>query len=329
MNKNMRNQLLYPNTDNGIYRYEYVMINGISQYVQVRGKDKNNPILLVLHGGPGESIAGLAHVMQAKWEEKFVVVNWDQRNACKTYLANKERASEIAQTGTIENYISDVHGVIEWLHTICDFERVYLLGFSWGCNIGTEYVKKYPEHVMGYIAVGQAINFEEGLRLMCEKVLAKANVTNNKKDVEKIQAVLDHIPKDAKMTKEFINDMRNYAILATKHLVKSSKPFPVKGLVESPFLSFTEKKAMLLGDYKRQERAYTSLLEYDFRQNMNFEVPVLFIYGEEDISCPPELMETCFDEIKAPSKKLVVMKGASHMCFYDQPEKFWEILKNI
>lgn len=329
MNKKMRNQMLYPNTEDGIYRYEYVMINGIKQYIQVRGKDKKNPILLVLHGGPGGSLAGLAHVMQDKWEEQFVVVNWDQRNACKTYLANKERASEIAGTGTIKDYMGDITGIIEWLHTICDFEKVYLLGFSWGSIIGVEYAKKHPECIAGYVAVGQLVNFKEGLRFICDKLLAIANEMNKKRDIDLISTGLNNIPKDGKLTKEFMDSAQKILVLASRHLAKSGRPFPIKGLWGSPFLNLAEKKTLIFSDYNLFEGTWKTTLEYDFRQNMNFEVPVLFIYGEEDVSCPSELLQECFDEIKAPSKKLVVMKEASHMCFYDQPEKFWEIMKNI
>ena len=86
-----KNQVLFPDNKNGIYMYEYPMINGIRQYVQIRGKDKNNPILLFVHGGPGGSLAGICETVQAGWEEKFTVVNWDQRNTCKTFLQTKKK----------------------------------------------------------------------------------------------------------------------------------------------------------------------------------------------------------------------------------------------
>ena len=48
--------ILYPQCENGIYMYEYVEIGGIKQYVQIRGKDRSNPILLFVHGGPDRCI---------------------------------------------------------------------------------------------------------------------------------------------------------------------------------------------------------------------------------------------------------------------------------
>jgi len=42
-------------TPNGIDERMYVQIGGINQWVQIRGQDRNNPVILCLHGGPGGS----------------------------------------------------------------------------------------------------------------------------------------------------------------------------------------------------------------------------------------------------------------------------------
>ena len=80
-----KQEILQCYTEKGICLYETPEINGIRQYIQIRGADKKAPLMLFLHGGPGGSMAGLCHVMQPEWEHHFTVVNWDQRNACKTY----------------------------------------------------------------------------------------------------------------------------------------------------------------------------------------------------------------------------------------------------
>lgn len=103
MSKNKRNRFLFPYSQNGIYLYEYPIINGIKQYVQIRGRNRNNPLLLFVHGGPGSSPAGICDEVQTGWEEKYTVVNRDQRNSCKTYFANKSNAKVIAGTGTLED----------------------------------------------------------------------------------------------------------------------------------------------------------------------------------------------------------------------------------
>lgn len=329
MNKNKKQAILYPEYENGIYLYEYVEINGIKQYIQVRGQNKNNPLLLVLHGGPGGSIAGLSHVLMGKWEEQFTVVNFDQRNACKTYLANKENAFTIAKQGSLEDYMKDVEEIVAYLHTIYEFDKLYLLGFSWGSVIGAEFAKRHPEYIERYIAVGQLVNFKDGYNFICDKMSAQAEEKQDKKLITKAQALKDAYPDKLEMNKQFMKTIQGFAMLASKEYVKHGKAFPIGALIGSPFLNFKEKKSMMISDYRLLEGTYQTMLGYDFRDNMKFEVPVTFVYGDEDISCPDELLKNCYDAIEAPEKECVIIEEASHMCFFDQPEKFIEILLNI
>ncbi len=320
MSKSKKNAVLYPDSKNGIYLYEYPMINGIKQYVQVRGADRKNPLILFLHGGPGGSIAGLCHVLQAGWEDKFTVANWDQRNACKTYFANKEKAKKIAKTGTMEDFIKDIDEVISYLHTVYDFEKLILMGFSWGSAIGSEYAKHHPENLLCYIGVGQHISYVDGLNFVCDKLSKLAK--GDEKDLSKIKAFEASIPTDPKMTKEFMANLRSYIALGTKYISKSGKPFPLKALLTSPFLNFKEKISMFKSDFTLLEGTLTTMMTYDFRENLSYKVPVLFISGEEDFSCPTGMLDDCFDSISAPVKKFSIIPKAAHTCFFDQPVIF-------
>ena len=75
-------------TPQGVERLERVRIGGIDQWISVRGFDRRNPVLLYIHGGPGFPAMPTSWYYQRGWEEYFTVVQWDQRGAGKTYLAN-------------------------------------------------------------------------------------------------------------------------------------------------------------------------------------------------------------------------------------------------
>src|SRR6218665_3015602 len=72
----------------GIERLEKVRIGGIDQWISIRGNDPRNPVLLMLHGGPGWVAMPTSWYFQRGWEEYFTVVQWDQRGAGKTYTSN-------------------------------------------------------------------------------------------------------------------------------------------------------------------------------------------------------------------------------------------------
>jgi hypothetical protein len=40
-------------TPDRIVEQRFVTVGGIDQWIQLRGEDRDNPVLLVLHGGPG------------------------------------------------------------------------------------------------------------------------------------------------------------------------------------------------------------------------------------------------------------------------------------
>lgn len=323
----MKNNVLYPNNKNGIYLYEYPVINGIKQYVQIRGTDRKNPLLIFIHGGPGGSLAGFCHIMQTEWEKTFTVVNWDQRNTCKTYYANKENVAEIAKTGSIEDYVSDIDGIIAYLHTVYEFDKVILMGFSWGTAIGAEYAKRHPENLYCYIGVGQFINYREGVLNVCNKMLEL--VPKDTPDEKKIKDIIDNFPQKPVWNKELMGIMRYYSVLTSKYIAKHAKRVPIGKTLFSPFMNLKEKFSALIPKYSMLEKSYETMLNYDFRNNLHFNIPTLFIFGEEENICPSEMLEACYEDIESPKNQIEIIPQASHGCFIDQPDLFIKAVRSF
>ncbi len=329
MNKKEKQKILYPDYSNGIYKYEYVKINGIKQYIQIRGKDKKNPLILFVHGGPGGSTAGMAHILMGSWEEKFTVVNWDQRNTCKTLLANKDRVNEIGKSGTMSDYIKDIDEIIWYLHTVYEFDKIILMGFSWGTVISSEYSKLHPENVSVYIGVGQLINYVEGFQVVCEQLMERAKAAGNKKDIMKIEKIIEHIPKNAEASVEWLKQIRQFSVLGMKYISKSTKIYSAKDFYNSPLLDRASRKTWFKQDPKMHEGSFKTMFNYDFRDNMTFPVPAIFITGEEDTACPHSFLKGLIDSIEAPRKELHIVDKAGHNCYYDNAEEFLRILINV
>lgn len=326
MNKAQKNKILYPDNKNGIYMYEYPEINGVKQYIQIRGADRKNPLILFIHGGPGGVMSGICHVMQEGWEDRFTVVNWDQRNAGKTYFANKGMAGEIAKTGSMADFVKDVDDIIAYLHNVYEFKKIIIMGFSWGTAIGAEYAKSRPENVLCCISVGQLVNYHDGVLTICKKILEK--VPKDSKDEQRIKAIMDGFPDVPLWTPEFQKRMRFFNPIALKYLTRHARA-NYTAVLKSPFMNFREKIVSSFPKTKLLEKSLETMATYDFRENLNFEVPVQFIFGEEETICPADLITECFERITAPLKEVAIITKASHGCFYDNPEAFNDALEKF
>ncbi|WP_227699195.1 alpha/beta hydrolase family protein [Spirosoma radiotolerans] len=89
-------------------RLEAVTINGNTQWLLMRGVDSTKPVLLFLHGGPGLPEASL--LVGHELEKKFVVVNWEQRGAGKSY-----DAKVFNDSFNVATFVDDAVDVSRWL----------------------------------------------------------------------------------------------------------------------------------------------------------------------------------------------------------------------
>ncbi|MFR4561381.1 MAG: alpha/beta fold hydrolase [Flavonifractor plautii] len=94
-------------TADGVQEAAYLPIGGIEQYIRVRGRSRANPVLLVLHGGPGSTLGATACRWQGALEAAFTVVHWDQRGSGNTYYRDPA-----APPPTVERRLSDLDELV-------------------------------------------------------------------------------------------------------------------------------------------------------------------------------------------------------------------------
>lgn len=115
--------------NNSVASIQKVEIGGIGQYIMIRGRDINNPILLFLHGGPGYTQILFARKYQEELEDSFIVVNWDQEGSGMSYSFDIPK-----ETMNRDQFIEDGKELIDYLCKKYNKEKVYLVGHSWGVN---------------------------------------------------------------------------------------------------------------------------------------------------------------------------------------------------
>jgi len=126
-------------------------INGVMLHFRVRGVDKANPYLLILHGGLGGAAALGFYPWGTSLEHELNVVYLDQRGcggSTRLQLSDLKhpKPSEIEQY-TMENLVRDAEGVRKFLR----LDKWYVLGHSFGGMLALEYVVENAAHVSGYI----------------------------------------------------------------------------------------------------------------------------------------------------------------------------------
>jgi len=96
--------------ENSIAEMNYIKIGGVDQFMLTRGENINNPILLILHGGPGNSTLPMFRYHNYELENKFIVAYWEQRGAGKS-----TELGEVENSFTIEQFVQDGYEVTQYL----------------------------------------------------------------------------------------------------------------------------------------------------------------------------------------------------------------------
>ena len=91
-------------TATGIDEARYVAVGGSEQYISIRGEDRANPVILFLHGGPGDATNPWGYLAFRSWLKHFTVVQWDQRGAGRTL---GKSGPGVAPTVTVERMTQD------------------------------------------------------------------------------------------------------------------------------------------------------------------------------------------------------------------------------
>lgn len=157
---------------NGIQESYKTKIGQLDQWVNVRGQDQSNPIILFVHGGPASPLMPTLWQFQRPLEEYFTVVNFDQRGAGKTYV--EAHSDAIGATLHIPRYIDDAIEVAEHVRQRYGKRKLILMAHSWGTVIGLGAAQKRPDLFYAYVGIGQVINTRDNERISFDYGLQQA-----------------------------------------------------------------------------------------------------------------------------------------------------------
>lgn len=285
----------------------FVPIDGLQQWVSIRGKDRANPVLLIVHGGPGGSLLPMAYDRLAAWEAYFTIVQWDQRGAGRTYSRNRRAdGSDLS----IDQIASDGVDVVAFALRRTGHKKLVLLGASWGSIIGVRMARLRPDLLHAYVGMGQVVDMPAaeaiGYRMLLQRVEA-AGDTRSQAELERIGA-----PPYASVRQ----------VLSERRVLARFPPPSERGLQASllrrlavaPGLSLRGAYDTVAAQFFSIAHLYGELSRYsDLDSPEPIGTPVVFIQGEQDPQTPTRLVERYAAALVGDDVKLVVLPEGGHM----------------
>jgi len=293
-------------------------VNGVKQYLEIKGDSKTKPVLLFIHGGPSWPATPMNRKYGQDLTKDFVFVSWDQRNCGKSQ-------TDTTVALTPELYVEDAHVVTQFLKKQYHRNKIFVIGHSWGSLIGVMLVQKYPQDYAAYIGMGQMVNPGKSELLARDYVMQQATL---KKDTATL-ATVAKIPFSADGSyKNGLNDLLKFRMASDKYL--SSKEVAE---LANPMQLYSDYQALdwmtpAMRSGKLLNR-YISGRKTDFMKRTTFQLPVYLMVGKYDYNTSAELAKQYFTAIKAPKKQLFLFDHSGHEPSWQEPQLFHKRLVQI
>ena len=307
-------------TPNKIDEATYVEIGGIEQWITIRSEDRNNPVLLFLHGGPGDATNPWGYAAFRSWLNYFTVVQWDQRGSGRTFGRN---GAASAPTITPDRMVQDGIELAEWVKKKLRKDKIVLVGHSWGSVLGFLMVKARPELFYAFVGTGQvAAEFARSSAVAYTALLERASREGNSRALAELKEVGPPPYKDGK----------GFGVIHKwANLFEGADVFLASALgfaLYAPGYTIADINDWFDGQGVSGERLVPHFDELD-RKLLGGElaVPVFVIQGAQDYTTPVSLARSYVDALHAPRKAFTTIEGAGHFAVFTKQDEFLKELR--
>jgi pimeloyl-ACP methyl ester carboxylesterase len=281
----------------GIDEGSSVKIGGIEQWITIRGQDRGNPVLLFLHGGPGDVTNPWSFALFTPWEKYFTVVQWDQRGSGRTL---RKSGPAVAPTITVDRMMQDGIELSEYLRKRLGKEKIIIVGHSFGSILGTRMARARPDAFYACVGTGQVADGSKNPSVTYEALVKKAKATGDQRAIEELSRVgpppwnsaegyrVQHKWANAfEGADQFLDATIGLALVAPGNSVRD--------------INDSGDGQLLSGE--RLWPQVKSIQPADL--GLEFSIPFFVFQGEEDFTTSTALARQYLESIKAPRKEFV------------------------
>ena len=295
----------------------FTKIGGIDQWIGVRGQNRDNPVLLLLHGGPGIALSPMPRDFLFSWTRDFTIVLWDQRGAGKTF----GRSGPVAAEVTKDRMAQDGIEVAEFIRTRLGKSQVAIVAVSWGTAIGVRMAKARPDVFSLYVGSGQSVNQGKYRRLAYSQLLAEAHTRNDSQAIEELEAngppPYDSVSKATVHTK-WANRYEPGQL---------SRGSLISTVVFDSNASLTDLRDYVRGLTSSQDHFREAVEQEDIPSlGTSFAIPFFVFQGALDNVTPVVPVQGYVDRVTAPQKKLILIPNAGHNVIATRSDEFLKLL---
>jgi proline iminopeptidase len=305
----------------GIVEEGFVQIGGIEQWISIRGEDRSNPVLLVIHGGPGSCYSIFTPHLRG-WEKHFTVVQWDQRGAGKTFGRTGRCGSGAI---CMKRLTSDGIEVADYLRAHLGKIQLFLLASSMGSTFAMAIIRSRPDLFYAYIGTDQNVGMVRGRGEGHCQLLQRLHALGMKKGVKTVERIGADpalwTPDDFTAAVQWTMKSDPQGFRRTIKLLKDAVWY-------APGWRLGDIRAFVGGMRFSLEQLLPEIVQYDAwaAHGTRFEVPIFIFQGSNDVLTTPTLARAYFEEIVAPIKKMELISDAGHFAAFLEPEQFLEKL---
>ncbi|MGG0237015.1 alpha/beta hydrolase [Bacillus rhizoplanae] len=301
--------------DHSISALEQVEINGSSHEIMIRGKDKDNPVIIFVHGGPGCPEIPYADKYQDLLENNFTVVNYDQRASGKSYHFFEDYSNLSSDL-----LVKDLLAMTDYISKRLGKEKVILIGHSYGTYIATQAAYKAPEKYEAYIGIGQMSDTVESEIDSLNYSINQAQNAGNTDDVLYLQGLTEKIKNGDTFTP------RNYVMKygGSSRLIDNPDGDNI-GMLFSSEYNLLDVIRYNYGLSYSQKTLLKDVLKNPLPTLVTkLKLPCYFVMGKYDYMTSSNAAKKYFDMIEADKKEFIAFEKSAHYPQFEEKEKFYE-----
>jgi len=305
---------------------EKVGINDSEQWILVRGKSSEAPLIIHVQMGPGFPMIPEANAMEKNLhlETDYLVAYWDQRACGKSFDKKTD-----PKTINFSQLTDDIICCTKYLLEKYQKKKAVIAGYSQGATLGLMAASKDESIFDQLFLVGLDIDIPTANKYAIEFATSKAAEKNK---VTLLKQVIDLHKNPVTNAKQF---QKRAKLLTNLGGVKVGTSY--NQLLISTISNMISSKAYRLRDIpktiKGMEFSQNALLpEFNtlnlFHRIKSIDVPVHFVQGKQDAVAPYEIAVNYYDYLRAATKTFTAFDNSAHMPHYDEPQKYSRLLRD-